>query len=300
MFPVLFNAVRHEGPPVRHDLAILVATDRRKYERELVIARKRAEELLVSERAAQDELARVLREQEQSAVLRATLTEQLVGIVSHDLRSPLNAILLGTALLEKSADPAMVARVVGRLGSSARRANRLIDDLLDFTQARLGAGLRMTRAPTDLHEVVGGTVDELRLAAPDRRLDHRAVGEGRVEADADRFAQVVTNLVSNALTYGAPGASVTVTSLVDAEELAIEVHNDGPSIPDAVLPHIFEPMRRGEQQLQAGSRSVGLGLYIVREIAVAHGGDVTVVSTPEAGTTFTVRAPRARILHPSV
>jgi len=102
---------------------------------------------------------------------------------------------------------------------------------------------------------------------------------------------VVTNLVSNAMTYGASDRPITIRSSVGARELTLEVHNFGPPIPSDLMPDMFEPLRRGEQQVKQGSRSVGLGLYIVQQIATAHGGAVHVRSSLEAGTTFVVSVP---------
>jgi phosphoserine phosphatase RsbU/P len=416
-FPVLVNAVKRTRRGVaEHDIALFIASDRRKYERELLSARKRAEELLASDRAAQaalnsarvrlrlaldsahllvwevdiatgerhyeaavsrlvhalddapvsaelylacihpddrereraafedafapggqgrynveyrlighdgrervvsssgraifDDLGKVagfsgvlqdvtawrraeraLREQEQQASARAILAEQLVGIVSHDLRTPLNAVTLGASMLSASELGATQMRTVTRIISAANRASRLIADLLDFTQGRLGGGLRVQRRGIDLHALVADSVEELKLAAPGRMIEHCRAGEGTRYADPDRLAQIVTNLATNALTYGAADRPITIRSAVADHALSIEVHNYGSPIPAELLPHIFEPLRRGEQQVKLGSRSVGLGLYIVQEIAIAHGGHVTVQSTRESGTSFLVTMP---------
>ena len=292
---VLVNAVQRQDPgETFHDIAIFVATDRKKYERELLMARRRAEELLESERKAQDAAKEALRQLEQAAQQRAVLAEQLVGIVSHDLRSPLNVVLMGASMLAAGDMPAAAhARTVNRVISATNRATRLVADLLDFTQTRLGAGLPVALAPLDLHKLVAECVEELRLAWPGRMLEHVHVGAGIGTADSDRLAQIVTNLVSNAMTYGAPDQPVTITSASDERTLCIAVRNLGSVIPAELLPHIFEPLRRGEQQVKLGSRSVGLGLYIVQQIARAHGGAVTIESNAEHGTTFTVTVPIA-------
>ena len=122
-------------------------------------------------------------------------------------------------------------------------------------------------------------------------LEHRPTGSGTAVADPDRLLQIVTNLVTNALTYGSPERAVTISSSIGERVARLCVHNWRPTIPESLMPHLFEPMRRGEQQVKLGSRSVGLGLYIVHEIAGAHGGNVSVRSTPEDGTDFTVTLP---------
>lgn len=233
----------------------------------------------------------LIREQERQARERAVLTEQLVGIVSHDLRTPLQAVSLGATLLSASDLEPTLARTVRRISGAASRASRLVADLLDFTQARLGTGLHVTRVQIDLHDVTAEVVEELRLAWPGRMIEHRRRGDAAGQADPDRIAQVITNLASNALTYGRPTEPVVIVSGGATCELTLEVHNQGDPIPAALLPQIFEPLRRGEQQVKLGSRSVGLGLYIVREIAAAHGGSVLVRSTAEEGTTFLLRLP---------
>jgi phosphoserine phosphatase RsbU/P len=142
--------------------------------------------------------------------------------------------------------------------------------------------------------VVRDCIEELKLAWPNRMIEHVCIGEEGAFADPDRLAQIVVNLVGNALTYGDSQCAITVTSVVEASaggQARLSVHNFGTPIAQAVLPHIFEPMRRGDQQVKHGSRSVGLGLYIVREIAAAHGGQIDVRSSEDEGTTFTVSIP---------
>ena len=233
-----------------------------------------------------------LRAREREAQQRAVLAEQLVGIVSHDLRNPLNAVLLGTHVLRASELTPAHARVVTRIASSAERATRLVADLLDFTQARLGGGLRVAPREVDIHALVGEAVEELRLAWPNRMMDVQTRGSGLASVDPDRITQVLGNLASNALTYGSPEQPVTICSGIDTDTLVLEVHNHGRAIPSELRAHIFEPLRRGEQSVKLGSRSIGLGLYIVREIVSAHGGSISVTSTEGEGTTFQIRLPR--------
>lgn len=234
---------------------------------------------------------RVLRERERESRARAVMAEQLVGIVSHDLRTPINAILLGAMGLRRGELTSGQLDKVERIIGSSQRATRLLGDLLDFTQARLAGGLRISRSSFDCHELTRDCLEELRVAWPGRELRHEAHADGHCEADPDRFAQLVTNLVNNALTYGSRDRGVTITTCVEDRTLTLAVHNDGAPIPPELLAHIFEPLRRGEQQLSSGARSVGLGLYIVQQIAAAHGGAVDVHSTAERGTTFRVELP---------
>jgi sigma-B regulation protein RsbU (phosphoserine phosphatase) len=278
--PMVMNALRreHEGMVV-HEIALYVARDRDKYERELVTSRKKLEAVLAEATRLQEE-----------AKDRALFAEQMVGIVSHDLRNPLSTIHMGAALLKKSELSLNQLAVVGRLTRAAERANRLIGDLLDFTQARVGKGLAVTRKPIDLHKVVAETLDELALAFPSRRIVHEKQGEGFCAADPDRLAQLLGNLVANAMTYGIPETPVTVTSSVIDHSLKLAVHNEGPQIPVAMQAELFKPMARGDVE-GSPARSVGLGLFIVSEIAKSHGGRVSLDSGP-GGTTFTVTLPR--------
>jgi sigma-B regulation protein RsbU (phosphoserine phosphatase) len=171
------------------------------------------------------------------------------------------------------------------------RANRLVADLLDFTQARLGRGLSMTRSAIELHEAIAEAVDELSHVYPERALHHVRSGVGTCSADAHRLVQLVGNLVSNAVMHGSEAEPVTITSSVEERSFSVAVHNAGSPIPLEAQATIFEAMTRGPNASGAG-RGVGLGLFIVREIARAHGGRAELESSAEHGTTFRAIFPR--------
>jgi DNA-binding response OmpR family regulator/nitrogen-specific signal transduction histidine kinase len=232
------------------------------------------------------------RRYEESARRQTEFEQQLVGIVSHDLRNPLQAMMMGAhaARLREDIDPGL-AKILARIVSSGERAARMISDLLDFTQARAGGGLPLARSDTDLHEVARHTVGEVQMSAPNRTLWCEASGDGKGHWDPDRLAQVVTNLVTNALAYSPTGAPVTVRTVGEPHQMILEVHNLGPAIAADVVPTLFEPFRRGKGG-GGNHRSIGLGLYIVKQIAVAHGGAVEVESQPDTGTTVRIRLPR--------
>ncbi|MBN9681084.1 MULTISPECIES: GAF domain-containing sensor histidine kinase [unclassified Corallococcus] len=222
----------------------------------------------------------------------SVLREQLMGIVSHDLRNPLNAISLAAATLMRRTDlDDRARRGLRRILDSSDRANRLIRDLLDFTHVRTGMPLPVKPQPMDLHELAEQVVDEVRLTAHGCSLDLVCEGSGRGSWDPDRIAQVLTNLLTNAVQYSAPGAHIRVEARGDAREVVLAVTNLGTPIPPELLPVLFEPMTRGTTE-GSEHRSVGLGLFIVNQIVRAHGGAVDVVSTEEAGTTFQVHLPR--------
>ena len=222
---------------------------------------------------------------------RALLAEQMVGIVSHDLRNPLSAILMGVHLMEKGeALPAQKERVLQKVRSAARRAQRLVEELLDFTQARIGNGLALKMAEVDLDELMTLIVDELRLSFPGVELHPPDCALGTAYLDADRIHQLLGNLVANAATHGARGRPVCLKCEVVAGELILSVRNEGEVIPEAMFATMFEPMSRG-QESDSEQHGVGLGLYIVRAIAEGHRGTVDVSSSVENGTCFFVRMP---------
>lgn len=222
---------------------------------------------------------------------RSEYEQRLIGIVSHDLRNPFNVIGLGTsALAQQELSPA-VQRIVARMARASERAVRLIDDLMTFARARIGSTIPVNPRPTNLREIVEQVVDELHAAAPGRmiRIDH--AGDETGSWDADRLAQVISNLVGNALQHGTPGSPVVIASRITGDHATLEVSNDGPGIPQHEVATLFEPYRRGSAPGDARG-SMGLGLYIAREVIVAHGGTIQVDSQPHATTRFTVRLPR--------
>ncbi|QRK11569.1 PAS domain S-box protein [Archangium violaceum] len=228
------------------------------------------------------------------AMRRADFERHLVGIVSHDLSTPISAMGLGVELL--LADRELTPRqrtTLERMDQATQRARRLIRDLLDFTQARVGGGLPVNPQPLELHGLARTVLEELTSANPARQVRLTSSGDTRGSWDPDRLAQVITNLVNNALSYSPPGTAVHLEVLGEGEALHLRVHNEGDPIPPGLLPRLFEPLERGARP-GTGGRSIGLGLFIVDHIARAHGGVVEVRSEPREGTTFTVRLPRQR------
>ncbi|MCY1047298.1 ATP-binding protein [Corallococcus sp. bb12-1] len=235
---------------------------------------------------------------EEDARLRAEFEQQLIGIVSHDLRNPLNAILLSAhALLQRDDLGERATKNTGRIISSAERANRLIRDLLDVTQSRLGGGLPVHRRPMDFHEATRQALEEVQVAFPERQVVLEQQGDGHGTWDEERLGQVVQNLVTNALRYGDAESPVRVTTRSAGDDMVLEVHNRGRPIAPEMLPTLFQAMRRGQHDEDRASRSVGLGLYIVEQVVRAHGGHVVATSNAEAGTTFKVRLPRVAAVH---
>lgn len=223
---------------------------------------------------------------------RAAFERQLIGIVSHDIRSPLQTITLGATVLAEMGLEGSAGRHAARMHAASGRAAKLVSELLDFTQARVGGGIPILVEDADLHAIADGVVDEIKGAWPARVVELHHKGDGRGCWDAARVAQVIDNLLVNALKYSAgTGAVVVDTFDVDDDRVGVTVHNGGAPIPAERLPVIFEPLQRATHE--HASRSVGLGLFIVQQIVVAHRGTIAVTSSHEAGTTFTVHLPRS-------
>ncbi|RZI54478.1 MAG: HAMP domain-containing histidine kinase, partial [Pseudomonas sp.] len=224
----------------------------------------------------------------------AEFRERLIGIVSHDLRNPMSVIMMAATVLMRSpnADRQTIDKMVTRIYRSGERATAMIRDLLDFTQARLGGGIRIGRRPADLHAIVRQVVEETEVAHPERTFVLQHQGNAHGQWDADRLAQVISNLLSNAVTYSPSSTPIRITTedLGDIVELA--VHNEGAAIRADMQAHLFEPMQRASSELNNANRSVGLGLYIVKHIVDAHAGTVTVKSAEGEGTQLTIRLPR--------
>jgi signal transduction histidine kinase len=240
-----------------------------------------------------------LRRREEQARERARVLEyqeRLIAIVGHDLRNPLTAVLVSAQMLLQKRDDLNPGqgKAIDRILRSASRIDALAGLLIDFTYARLGKGIPARPGPTDARAVVERAVDELRAFAPGREIQIESSAPALPGyLDGDRISQLVSNLVSNALHYGAAGAPITVSLSVDpAGALVIRVHNTGQPMPAELRDKLFEPYQRGKGAESAHPRGLGLGLFIVREIARAHGGTVEVESDEQRGTTFTVRLPK--------
>jgi PAS domain S-box-containing protein len=225
----------------------------------------------------------------------AELRERLLGIVGHDLRNPLAAIVMGASLIKSDPQSGpLQIRTAERIQGSARRMQSIIRDLLDLTKARVGGGIEVTPRRTDAHRLCERIVEELRAANPGREMRLATVGNGEGSWDVDRLEQVVSNLVSNALQYGPEDQAVDVESRGTDGEWMLSVHNLGDPIPPEVLPRIFDPFTRGRERAARGTPrgSIGLGLFIVHELVMAHRGKVEVASRAGEGTRFIVRLPR--------
>jgi len=228
----------------------------------------------------------------------AEFQERFVAVLGHDLRNPLAAIDMATGLLRQQAEQAHDAtatRILNRVRSSSRRMSRMIEQILDLSRSRMGGGLSVDPAPMELGTMLGAVIDELRTAYPKREIELRCDLITGIW-DRDRLEQVFSNLIGNAIHYSPPETQVTVEGRLDGEVISVEVHNQGPPIPDAMRAGLFDPFRRGTRDSRtANTAGLGLGLYISRELVLAHGGDIEVGSSADAGTTFRVVLPRAAL-----
>jgi PAS domain S-box-containing protein len=266
-----YNAVA-QFLPGQHLSVLRDVTTRRQVERERA-------RLLAQERAANDQARR-----------ETELREELLRIVGHDLRDPLGAIsMTGHLLLNSGKLDASEHKKVMRIVASSERMSRLISQLLEFSRVQAGGKLPIKLTETNLKRVCEQMVDELRAANPNRRIEIQTLDVEIVGLwDPDRIAELISNLIGNAIRYGDGASAVTVRLGLEGTEAVIDIHNWGDPIPEDLLPSIFEPFTRGRKDTPA---SVGLGLYIVQQIVLAHKGRIEVTSSAAKGTRFTTKLP---------
>ncbi len=234
-------------------------------------------------KAAQEQLAQEL-----------GFREQLMGVLSHDLRNPLGAVLgLSGLLALQDALPSNMREGLEQIQQSARRMNEMIETLLDVTRLRQRRGIPLSRQQVDLLDLSRKVADELRAAHPEREIRVAARGDVCGHWDPARIEQVASNLVANALTHGAAASAVELTLAGEDEHVQLAVTNCGQAIAPDLIDHLFEPFRQGPaERAKPRPSGLGLGLFIARQIVRSHGGTIAVRSDDEA-TTFTVRLPRA-------
>lgn len=222
--------------------------------------------------------------------------ELFLATLGHDLRAPLNAMMLSAELVARSGqldeDHSRIASQIVNFGGVM---TSMIHDLLDFTRSRLGGGMPVSLAHLDLGDLCNEVLNEFQAAHPDRAIHYESDGDTSGEWDRARMRQVLSNLLANAIAHGDTEAPVHVSVRDDGSDVILSVANQGPAIEASAFPTLFDPFvraasRRGREENAAGS--FGLGLYIAREIAIAHGGTITVDSSDLEGTTFRVRLPR--------
>ena len=219
----------------------------------------------------------------------AELREQFIAVLGHDLRTPLSAVLSGAELLAKRHDDPLTRKVVANMRSSALRMAGLVDNVVDFTRGRMGSGLALEMAlHADVDLVLEQVIDELRSVYPDSAIDSDIAPALTLYCDPQRLAQLLSNLIKNALVHGAPGHPVDVRAGIKDAGFVLEVSNAGPQLEATVIDQLFKPYWRARSR--RGDDGLGLGLYIVDQIARGHGGALGVVSDGSR-TTFTFSMP---------
>jgi signal transduction histidine kinase len=227
----------------------------------------------------------------------ARARELVVGILGHDLRSPLQAIALSTELSlhmgQLNERQTMLSKEVLEC---TQRMSALINDLLDVTRARFGAGLPVVRAMMNMGTVAEQIVGEIRAVHPDRMIELSVSGLLAGEWDKARIGQILSNLLNNAIQYGSHSVPVRVSLRGDPKAVTLTVGNDGVPIPADKIKMIFDPLTRvvTDVDIVPTLGNLGLGLYITKEVVVAHGGTIEVTSSEIEGTVFTARFPRSQ------
>jgi phosphoserine phosphatase RsbU/P len=279
--PVIANAAEKRGADNEHvftRLTMFKAVDRRTYERGLVAAKTQAEAAASAEH--------------ETSLLR----EQFIAVLGHDLRNPLAALAAGIRMIGERETLSDRGRSVAKeMSASVARATSLVENVLDFARGRLGDGLTLNRDRAQpLEPVLEQVVAEIRTIAPDRRIMANFAITHPVDCDPGRIGQLASNLIANAVTHGAPGVPIVVEAQTGDGRFVLSVANGGVPIAPAARAHLFQPFFRGA--VRRSQQGLGLGLFIVNEIAKAHGGSMEVVSS-EHETRFTFSMPLAPAQH---
>jgi signal transduction histidine kinase len=280
--PVIFVTAVYDQPEHTHRGYSLGAVDymTKPFDPEVLRAKVRALILLYT---------RGLRAERERSQDAERIKDLFLGAVGHDLRNPLNAILMAAQLMLERTDLGNAAQrsYAEKIERAGRRMQRIIEDILDLTRGQFAGGIPLSRQSIDLGGVCRTVVDEHRLGRPDHLVELEITGDVQGYWDPSRIERVVSNLLANAVEHGRD-RSVRVSVRDEGLSVTLEVWNAGAPIEPEMLPKIFDPFRRGP----TATAGLGLGLYIVREIVRAHDGRVEVRSTADGGTTFTVTIPK--------
>ncbi|MFL6673915.1 MAG: ATP-binding protein [Massilia sp.] len=219
-----------------------------------------------------------------------------LAILGHDLRNPLGTVITGATFIMRATDvPSKYVLAATRIFNSGQRMSKLINDLIDFTRTHLGSGIPIKPKKMNLAEVCLNVVDELRTSHPECTINFDTRTREDLYGDEDRIAQVLSNLIGNALQYGARHEPVNLRLSSTEQEVTVAVNNKGPIIPANKIATVFDPLVRLAAQdtlVDARDTSLGIGMFIAREIICAHSGTIAVESNETEGTTFSVTLPR--------
>lgn len=276
---VLANAAERkdeDGNLLFTRLTIFQATERRRFERELVDAKDHLQEYIAQQ--VQERLA-----DQQDGQLR----EQFIAVLGHDLRNPLAAIDAGRRMLEKDQADPKALRITRLMGESVMRMGGLIDNVMDFARGRLGGGISVEIKSGDRVEpTLAAVVNEIKVSHPGREIEMNFDLQQPIAVDHARISQMFSNLLGNAITHGAKRQPIIVEAQVVDGIFELSVSNGGEPIPQAAMERLFQPFYRGE--VRPSAQGLGLGLYIASQIAEAHGGRIDVKSD-DLETRFTFR-----------
>ncbi|MBY5767784.1 PAS domain-containing sensor histidine kinase [Rhizobium leguminosarum] len=278
--PVLANAMERraeDGALLFTRVTMFQAAERRRYERELVEARAAAD-------AAGATIKAKLAFEQQTAELR----EEFIAVLGHDLRNPLASISAAARILRKEKQTDRAIKVLDLMQGSVVRMSALIDNVLDFARGRLGGGITLERRSEHLEPLLRQVIEELRFSHLDRAIEVTIEFDGPINCDSGRIGQLVSNLLGNALTHGAPDEPVRLSAATVGGKLELWIANGGAPISSEAMTGLFQPFFKGEAG--TGQRGLGLGLHIASEIARAHGGTIT-VSSDDKETRFTFVMP---------
>ncbi len=233
----------------------------------------------------------------------AASRDMFLGVLGHDLRGPLSGIAMSNMLLARAElAPADRIKASQRIARAIKEMNRLIADLLDYTSSRLGAGIPIDAQPCDLATVCRDALDSAQASHPEQAFELQTEGDLHTLADAAKLGQALGNLLLNGVQHGDRTSPIVLRARADADFVEMAVLSCGLAIPADALARLFEPMTRfasDDDQNERSRSSMGLGLFIVREIVNGHAGDVTVASSGESGTQFTIRLPRLLTQQPA-
>lgn len=218
------------------------------------------------------------------------IRDQFIAVLGHDLRSPLSAIRMSADMLEAKLPGGREQKLATAIRQSSQRMSNLIEDVLDFSRGKLGGGIPVKRILVDsLGDIFIGVINEIIASHPHVKITQEVVISPGIFCDAGRMGQLLSNLLSNAVTHGSRDHPIEVLASMQENHIVLSVLNQGPEIPDTLLPLLFQPFTRSA----GGGRGegLGLGLYIASQIVTGHNGTLSVTSTPEAGTRFVARFP---------
>ena len=296
--PVLVNARERldiNGEPKSIVLVVFKSTGRHQYETELLAVRNELRDLNVDlAQRVQDEVdERLTVEGRFSAEQEATrLREQFIAVLGHDLRNPLAGIEAGLKMVLRTTQDDKAASIISLMQKSVERMNALVSDVMDFARGRMGGGILLQYQTVQLEPIIAHVVAEIVAASPSYTVELQIDLPEPVECDPMRIAQLLSNLVANAILHGETGGLVKINGALDGSMVEISVLNKGPAMPPEMLDRLFQPFIRNEAgQSRMG---LGLGLYICSEISRAHGGELKVLSAVQE-TRFTFRMSVARI-----